>query len=145
MVCQIKSKLQHMNYQTCKVEMFALMMTNWWKNENLYLPLKHFHFKQRGETLKLKGEIGQNNFFPKNLAYGRQRISWPMWIVGPIQFLIGCMIYLKKKNKKKFNWVVDASTRPCVHATAPCVGDGRSAPTPRSQGSTHVIRWAPHM
>ena len=27
-----------------------------------------------------------------------------------------------------------------IHATAPSVGDGRSAPTPRSEGSTRVIR-----
>ena len=30
----------------------------------------------------------------KNPAYGRQRISRPMRIVGPIQFWRGCMIYL---------------------------------------------------
>ena len=28
----------------------------------------------------------------KNPAYGRQRISWPMRIVGPIQFWRACMI-----------------------------------------------------
>ena len=39
--------------------------------------------------------------FNKNPAYGRQRISRPMRIVGPIQFWRGCMIYLKKKNQKK--------------------------------------------
>ena len=33
----------------------------------------------------------------KNAAYGRQRISRPMRIVGPIQFWRGCVIYLKKK------------------------------------------------
>ena len=32
----------------------------------------------------------------KNPAYGRQRISRPMRIVGPIQFSRGCLIYLKK-------------------------------------------------
>ena len=32
----------------------------------------------------------------KNPAYGRQRISRPMRIVGPIQFSRGCVIYLKK-------------------------------------------------
>ena len=85
-----------MNYPTYKVEMFALMMTNWWKNENLYLPLKHLHFKLGGETLKLEGKILQINLFSKKFAYGRQRISRPIWIVGPIQFLRGCMIYLKK-------------------------------------------------
>ena len=41
------------------------------------------------------------DFLSKNPAYGRQRISWPMRIVGPIQFWRGCVIYLKKKNKKK--------------------------------------------
>ena len=30
----------------------------------------------------------------KNPAYGRHRISWPMRIVGPIQFWRGCVIYL---------------------------------------------------
>ena len=37
----------------------------------------------------------------KNPAYGRQRISRPMRIVGPIQFLRGRMIYLKEKERKK--------------------------------------------
>ena len=32
--------------------------------------------------------------FQKNLAYGRQRISRPMRIVGPIQFWRSCVIYL---------------------------------------------------
>ena len=36
-------------------------------------------------------------------------------------------------------------TRPRVHATAPRVGNGRSAPTPRFEGSTRVIRLAPHV
>ena len=72
---------------------------------------------------------GFRKIYVKNPAYGRQRISRPMRIVGPIQFPRGCVIYLKKK--KKNYGVVDASMRPCVHATAPCVGDGRSAPTPR--------------
>ena len=35
----------------------------------------------------------------KNPAYGRQRISRPMRIVGRIQFWRGCKIYLKKDNK----------------------------------------------
>ena len=34
----------------------------------------------------------------KNPAYGRQRISGPMRIVGPIQFWRGWVIYLKKKK-----------------------------------------------
>ena len=33
----------------------------------------------------------------KNPAYGRERISGPMRIVGPIQFWRGCVIYLKNK------------------------------------------------
>ena len=33
-------------------------------------------------------------FNKKNPAYGRQRISRPMWIVGPIQFWRGWVIYL---------------------------------------------------
>ena len=36
----------------------------------------------------------------KNPTYGRQRICWPMRIVGPIQFWRGCVIYLKNKIKK---------------------------------------------
>ena len=71
----------------------------------------------------------------KNPAYGRQRISQPMRIGGLIQFLKGCMIYLKKK---KFKGAIDvsisrvhASTPTRVHTTAPRMGDGRSAPTPR--------------
>ena len=60
----------------------------------------------------------------KNPAYGRQRISQPMRIVGLIQFLRGCMIYLReeekkteKKRKKLGGWRVHASTRPRVHAS----------------------------
>ena len=34
------------------------------------------------------------NVESKNPAYGRQRISRPMRIVGPIQFWRGCVIYL---------------------------------------------------
>ena len=37
----------------------------------------------------------------KNPAYGRHRISRRMRIVGQIQLLRGCMIYLKKKEKKR--------------------------------------------
>ena len=36
------------------------------------------------------------------------------------------------KKKKWGGWRVHKSTRPRVDATAPRVGDGRSAPTPRS-------------
>ena len=37
----------------------------------------------------------------KNPAYGRQRISRPTRIVGPIQFWRGCVVYLKKKQLLK--------------------------------------------
>ena len=37
----------------------------------------------------------------KNPLYGRQRISQPMRIVGPIQFLRGYMIYLKEEEKRR--------------------------------------------
>ena len=40
----------------------------------------------------------ENNHLIKNPAYGRQRISRPMRIVGPIQFWKGCVIYLKQKK-----------------------------------------------
>ena len=39
----------------------------------------------------------------KNPAYGRQRISRPMRIVGPIQFWRGGVIYQKKKSLKNVN------------------------------------------
>ena len=45
-------------------------------------------------------EMDRQKKCQKNPAYGRQRISQPMRIVGPIQFWRGCMIYLQKKNKK---------------------------------------------
>ena len=37
----------------------------------------------------------------KNPIYGRHQLSWPMRIVGPIQFWRGCVIYLYKKHKNK--------------------------------------------
>ena len=36
----------------------------------------------------------KSKFLTKNPAYGRQRISRPMRIVGPLQFWRGCVIYL---------------------------------------------------
>ena len=79
----------------------------------------------------------------KNLAYGRQRISQPMRIVGQIQFLRGCMVYQRKRKKKKMGWLtrprVDP-TAPRVDPTAPRVGDGRYAPNLRFKGSTRG-RW----
>ena len=56
-----------------------------------------------------------SKFYKKNPAYGRQRISWSMRIVGQIKFwrgcvihlvffcvfLRGCGIFLKKKRKKR--------------------------------------------
>ena len=44
--------------------------------------------------------IKRNNENPK---YGRQRISRPMRIAGPILFWVGCVIYLLKKIKIKIN------------------------------------------
>ena len=41
-------------------------------------------------------EIIMMGFEYKNPAYGRQRISRPMQIVGPIQFWRGCVIYFRK-------------------------------------------------
>ena len=70
----------------------------------------------------------------KNPAYGRHRISRPMWIVGPIQFWRVCVIYLEKRRKKTGLLTrprVHAYTRPRVHMTDPRWGDGCSAPTPR--------------
>ena len=48
------------------------------------------------ETLSCKcfASFGLNRH-KKNPAYGRQRISWPMRIVGPIHFWRGCVIYLR--------------------------------------------------
>ena len=34
--------------------------------------------------------------FFENPAHGRHWISWPIWIVGPIQLCRGCMIFLQK-------------------------------------------------
>ena len=42
----------------------------------------------------------------KNHAYGRQRISRPMRIVGPIQFWKGCVINLKKRKKFNPEWLL---------------------------------------
>jgi hypothetical protein len=39
-----------------------------------------------------------NSYHKKNPAYGEQRISWPMRIVGPIQFWRGCLIYQKEER-----------------------------------------------
>ena len=107
---------------------------------DIYYPMTNFENK----TI-----LRDNTFNNKNHAYGRQRISWPMQIVGPIHFSRGCMIYLKIKFKNKFK-KMGRLTRPRVHAStrrlhawamdalhpppvfrAPRVGDGRSAPTPR--------------
>ena len=41
----------------------------------------------------------------KNPAYGRQRISWLILIVGLIQFWRGCVIYLQKKSSKIFETI----------------------------------------
>ena len=46
-----------------------------------------------------------------------------------------------KKRVQKTRTRVHTYTRPRAPATAPRVGNGRSAPTPRFKGSTHVIRW----
>ena len=57
------------------------------------MSLHRFVMAKRNCNIKLGEE--------KNSAYGRQRISQPMQILGPIQFWRGCVIYLKEK--KKFN------------------------------------------
>ena len=44
--------------------------------------------------------------------------------------------YIKTHTKKHVQ-----KTRTRAHATAPRMGDGRSAPTPCFLGSTRVIRW----
>ena len=56
--------------------------------------------------------------------------------------IVGSLRDLSRKEKKKKK--KGRLTCPRVHATAPRGGDGRSAPTPRFEGSTRVIRWAPH-
>ena len=40
-----------------------------------------------------------NSYHKKNQAYGKQRISQPMQIVGPIQFWRGCVIYQREEEK----------------------------------------------
>ena len=52
----------------------------------------HTHMR----TSQLYDQIGPVGRFDENHAYGRQIISRPMRIVGPIQFWRGCMIYQQK-------------------------------------------------
>ena len=44
------------------------------------------------------GHNDLDEYYAKNPAYGRQRISRLMRIVGPIQFCKSCVIYLNKKK-----------------------------------------------
>ena len=60
----------------------------------------------------------------KNPAYRRHQISRLMQIVGPIQILRCCMIYLEKEREKK-NWAVDEFTRPRDSSTRPRNGSTR--------------------
>ena len=57
------------------------------KKNNIFYEKVHTDIKQIKDLVSFKLMI-------KNPAYGRHGISRPMWIVGPIQFWRGCVIYL---------------------------------------------------
>ena len=105
---------------TTKIFIFTCLSTGFFKTTGRSVTRHHFFMVA---------------FINKYPAYGRHRISQPMRIVGPLQISRVCVIYLEKKEKKKMGRLtrpsVHASKRPRVHATAPRVGNGRSAPTPR--------------
>ena len=53
------------------------------------------YFKLQAKTKKcFEAKFNKATSITKNPAYRRQRISRPMWIIGPIQFWIGCVTFV---------------------------------------------------